>query len=160
MLGDLPHVDVAAAAHEHSAHRPPQYQWSLASTAIAPRFSIITPVYDPPLGTFLACAEGVRSQTFADWEWCLVDDCSTRPEIRTALDKLAADDARVRVLHRTGNGGILERRNCGRVERRVVDGARRIRHVVGPRRRTGSNRARADGRDARVDDRHRLRLQR
>jgi hypothetical protein len=111
VLGDLPHVDVAAAAHEHSAHRPSQYQWSLASTAIAPRFSIITPVYDPPLGAFLACAEGVRSQTFADWEWCLVDDCSTRPEIGTTLDALAADDARIRVTHRTANGGIVAASN-------------------------------------------------
>ena len=43
VLGNLSHEDVAAPAHEHSAHRPSQYQWSLASTTISPRFSIITP---------------------------------------------------------------------------------------------------------------------
>ena len=32
----------------------------LASAPIAPRFSIVTPVYNPPLGAFLACADGVR----------------------------------------------------------------------------------------------------
>src|SRR3954451_10367999 len=111
VLGDLLHVDVAAPAHEHSAHRPPQYQWSLASTAIAPRFSIITPVYDPPLGPFLACADSVRSQTFADWEWCLVDDCSTRPEVRHVLATLGDDEPRIRVVQRPSNGGIVAASN-------------------------------------------------
>ena len=42
-------------------------------------------MYDPPLGAFLACVHSVRSQSFTDWEWCLVDDCSTRPEVLAAL---------------------------------------------------------------------------
>jgi hypothetical protein len=111
VLGNFPHVDVAAPAHEHSAHRPPQYQWSLASTTITPRFSIITPVYNPPLGAFLACADSVRSQSFRDWEWCVVDDCSTRPEVRTALDNLEREDSRIRVMHRPTNGGIVAASN-------------------------------------------------
>ena len=111
MLGNLSHEDVAAPAHEHSAHRPPQYQWSLASTTISPRFSIITPVYDPPLGAFLACIDGVLSQSLGDWEWCLVDDCSTRPEVRAVLDDLAARDPRIRVVHRATNGGIVAASN-------------------------------------------------
>ncbi|MGZ7011027.1 MAG: glycosyltransferase family 2 protein, partial [Ilumatobacteraceae bacterium] len=111
MLGDLSHEDVAAPAHEHSAHRPPQYQWSLASTTISPRFSIITPVYDPPLGAFLACVDSVRSQTFSDWEWCVVDDCSTRPEVVDALRSLEQTDPRIRVVHRSVNGGIVAASN-------------------------------------------------
>ena len=111
MLGNFPHEDVAAPAHEHSAHRGSQYQWSLASTTISPRFSIITPVYDPPLGAFLACIDGVRSQSFGDWEWCLVDDCSTRPEVREVLDSLGAQDPRIRVMHRSANGGIVAASN-------------------------------------------------
>jgi hypothetical protein len=102
MLGDLCHEDVAAPAHEHSAHRPPQYQRSL---------TIITPVYDPPLGSFLACVDSVRSQTFTDWEWCLVDDCSTRPEIQAVLDALSEDDPRIRVVRRSSNGGIVAASN-------------------------------------------------
>ncbi len=111
VLGDLSHEDVAAPAHEHSAHRPPQYQWSLASTTISPRFSIITPVYDPPLGAFLACVDSVRSQTLTDWEWCVVDDCSTRPEVRDALASLEQTDPRIRVTHRSVNGGIVAASN-------------------------------------------------
>jgi hypothetical protein len=111
MLGNLSHEDVAAPAHEHSAHRPPQYQWSLASTTISPRFSIITPVYDPPLGAFLACIDGVLSQSLGDWEWCLVDDCSTRSEVRAVLDELAGRDPRIRVVHRATNGGLVAASN-------------------------------------------------
>ncbi|MEP7203476.1 MAG: glycosyltransferase [Ilumatobacteraceae bacterium] len=111
MLGNFPHEDVAAPAHEHSAHRRSQYQWSLASTTISPRFSIITPVYDPPLGAFLACIDSVVSQTFSDWEWCVVDDCSTRPEVRAALEALSQRDPRIRVIHRSTNGGIVAASN-------------------------------------------------
>lgn len=78
---------------------------------IAPRFSIITPVYDPPLGAFLACVDSVRQQTLPDWEWCLVDDRSTRPEVLAALDEAAAADPRIRVLHRAENGGIVAASN-------------------------------------------------
>ena len=63
-------------------------------------------MYDPPLGAFLACIESVRTQTFADWEWCLVDDCSTRPEVRRVLESVA-DEPRIRVMHRAANGGIV-----------------------------------------------------
>ena len=118
VLGDLPHEDVAAPAHEHSAHRRPQYQWSLASTTISPRFSIITPVYDPPLGAFLACVDSVRSQTFGDWEWCLVDDCSTRPEVRRARR------AGARRRSHSGDAPTRQRRNRCRLQRCTVDGSR------------------------------------
>src|SRR5512143_3362096 len=82
VLGNLPHVDVAAPADEHSAHR--SHSTSLASEAIppsVPAFTIITPVFDPPLGAFRACIDSVLAQTFTDWEWCVVEDCSTRPEV-------------------------------------------------------------------------------
>nr|MDP9463483.1 glycosyltransferase [Actinomycetota bacterium] len=55
----------------------------------------------------MACIDSVRSQTFTDWEWCVVDDCSTRPEVRSVLASLGRDDARIRVVHRSTNGGIV-----------------------------------------------------
>jgi glycosyltransferase involved in cell wall biosynthesis len=53
----------------------------------------------------------VRSQTLADWEWCLVDDGSAQPEIRLALESAAEADARIRVAHRSTNGGIVAASN-------------------------------------------------
>jgi len=53
----------------------------------------------------------VRSQRFTDWEWCLVDDGSTRAEVLAALDDAAASDPRIRVHHRDRNGGIVAATN-------------------------------------------------
>ena len=50
------------------------------------------------------------TQTFTNWEWCLVDDCSTRPEVLAALTEIAADP-RVRLIHRAENGGIVAASN-------------------------------------------------
>jgi glycosyltransferase involved in cell wall biosynthesis len=72
-----------------------------------PRFSIVTPVYNPPAKALKACIKSVRKQNFADWEWCIVNDCSTQPHVRRILNRLAARDSRVRIAHRTTNGGIV-----------------------------------------------------
>lgn len=68
-------------------------------------------MFDPPLGAFLACVRSVRQQSFTDWEWCLVDDCSTRPEVLVALREAAESDARIQVRHREANGGIVAATN-------------------------------------------------
>ena len=72
-----------------------------------PRFSIVTPVYNPPAKALRECIKSVRKQSFDDWEWCIVNDCSTQPHVRRILNKFAAKDSRVRVTHRTTNGGIV-----------------------------------------------------
>ena len=53
----------------------------------------------------------MRSQSLPDWEWCVVDDCSTRPEVRVALETLEREDQRIRVMHRSTNGGIVAASN-------------------------------------------------
>ncbi len=68
-------------------------------------------MYDPPLGAFLACVRSVVSQSFGEWEWCLVDDCSTRAEVIDALAQAAASDARITVHRRPANGGIVAASN-------------------------------------------------
>jgi len=72
-----------------------------------PTFSIITPVYNTPVKALKACITSVRKQSFTDWEWCIVNDCSTEPHIARILNRLAAKDSRVRVMHRSSNGGIV-----------------------------------------------------
>ena len=53
----------------------------------------------------------MQSQTLVDWEWCVVDDCSTQPEIQAELEDLARLDPRIRVAHRSVNGGIVAASN-------------------------------------------------
>ena len=72
-----------------------------------PRFSVITTVYDPEREHLEACIASVAAQTFTDLEHVLVDDASTQPHVREVLAAAAAADPRVRVVHRSENGGIV-----------------------------------------------------
>jgi O-antigen biosynthesis protein len=76
----------------------------------SPRFSIVTPVHDPPAHVLSDMIDSVRAQTFADWELLLVDDGS-HPALARLLDDLAADEPRIRVRHRPANGGIVAASN-------------------------------------------------
>lgn len=73
--------------------------------------SILTPVFNPPEAALRSCAESVRAQTSPHWQWCIVNDASTATYVRPFLDHLAARDPRIRVEHRSSNGGIVEATN-------------------------------------------------
>jgi glycosyltransferase involved in cell wall biosynthesis len=75
-----------------------------------PLFSILTPVFDPPVSALIAAIESVRSQELGDWELILVDDCSTSADVRRTLQDAAADP-RIRVEERSVNGGIVAASN-------------------------------------------------
>lgn len=77
----------------------------------SPRFSVITPVYETPSKILWLTIESVLSQTFEDWELCLVDDHSPSARVRDLLDACTAMDPRIRVDHRTENGGIVDASN-------------------------------------------------
>ena len=72
-----------------------------------PLFSVITPVYNPPIDAFEACIASMLTQTYDDWEWCLVDDASPNPKVREIMERLARKDKRVRISFRQANGGIV-----------------------------------------------------
>ena len=76
-----------------------------------PRFSIVTPVYNPPPGVLTDMLRSVREQSFTDWEHCIVDDSSSERHVRKALDQAGRDDPRVRVSYRSQNGGIVAASN-------------------------------------------------
>jgi len=76
-----------------------------------PRFSVVTPVYNPPVGALADCLASIASQTHTDWEHCLVDDASTDPAVGKLLADAAVADPRVLLVRRTGNGGIGEATN-------------------------------------------------
>ena len=77
----------------------------------APRFSILTPVYETPAATLRKMLRSVRRQSYGDWELCLVDDCSEQPHVRETIDAEVAADPRIRVLGRERNGGIVATSN-------------------------------------------------
>ena len=75
------------------------------------RFSIVTPVHDPPLYLLEASLASIAAQTFGDFELCLVDDGSASPAVRAALRRAVAADHRVRLIERPAAGGIVAASN-------------------------------------------------
>ena len=77
-----------------------------SSQEYSPQFSIITPVFNPRYRYFLRCAKSVRKQSFRDWEWCIVDDGSTKKLIWPIIRILASFNRRISTRRRGTNGGI------------------------------------------------------
>lgn len=75
-----------------------------------PKVSIIVPVYNAE--QYLdRCIESILSQTFSDFELILVDDGSY-DNCPAICDNYAAQDKRVKVIHKN-NGGVSTARNQG-----------------------------------------------
>ena len=74
------------------------------------KFSIVVPVYKVE-SCLDRCVKSLTEQTYKDIEIILVDDGSPDacPEM---CDKYAAQDARIKVIHKT-NGGLSDARNAG-----------------------------------------------
>lgn len=83
-------------------------QWSYR-----PLVSVVIPVYNPDLALLEEAVTSVREQVYDRWELLLVNDDSPNAEVRPALDALAEEDARIRVIHRDRNGGISRATQTG-----------------------------------------------
>lgn len=75
------------------------------------KVSIITPIYNGE--KFIEeTSKSVLGQTHQNWEWLIIDDCST-DNTHEILRKLAAQDDRVKVIYQKENGGAAIARNTG-----------------------------------------------
>lgn len=80
---------------------------------MAPFFSIVTPVYNTPLGVLEEMICSVQAQTVDDWELILVDDCSPDGRVRDLIRSFVQRDGRIRLIERTENGHIVKASNDG-----------------------------------------------
>ncbi|MFV0535253.1 MAG: glycosyltransferase family 2 protein [Cumulibacter sp.] len=71
-----------------------------------PHVSIVVPVYRTDLGHLSEMIESAVAQSDGDWQLVLVDDASGLSDLESALDRAAADDPRIVVVHCEQNGGI------------------------------------------------------
>lgn len=78
---------------------------------VKPLFSIIMPVYNPPIEMLERAIESIQQQIYSNWELCIADDASTDPRVRLILTHLSNADHRIKVVYRKENGHISEASN-------------------------------------------------
>ena len=79
---------------------------NLRTRTYTPCISIVVPVYNTDETWLRKAIDSVRAQGYPHWELCLVNDCSTKPQVRSVLDEYGAVDPRIRVKHLDRNVGI------------------------------------------------------
>jgi O-antigen biosynthesis protein len=71
-----------------------------------PKISVVMPVYNPEISFLDLAIASVVNQVYNNWELCIADDCSSKPEVRRALETWAAKDERIHLIFREKNGNI------------------------------------------------------
>ena len=76
-----------------------------------PFISVVTPVYNGE--KYLAeCIESLLGQTYAAWEYIIVNNCSTDRTLEIA-ESYARQDSRIRIHNNPGFVGIIQNHNIG-----------------------------------------------
>lgn len=79
----------------------------IRSLETPPRFSLLMPVFNPPVEFLRRALQSVNEQLYPHWELCIADDASTNSEVRTLLEGFAArDPSRIKLVFRESNGHI------------------------------------------------------
>jgi len=79
----------------------------------APFFSIVMPVYNPPVAYFKEAIDSILHQSYENWELILSDDCSSDPEVKKVIESYQKRDPRIKAVFRTENGHISKASNSG-----------------------------------------------
>jgi GT2 family glycosyltransferase len=77
----------------------------VAALPLQPLISVLVPVYNTDPRWLRACLESVRRQVYPNWELCICDDASSRPETIEALREFESDP-RIHLRLASTNGGI------------------------------------------------------
>jgi GT2 family glycosyltransferase/glycosyltransferase involved in cell wall biosynthesis len=85
---------------------------SLELLARRPLFSVIMPVHDADELCLRRAVDSVRVQVYPHWELCIADDASRAAHVRPLLNRLAAEDPRIRVCFLAENGNISQATNA------------------------------------------------
>ncbi|MGR5341935.1 glycosyltransferase family 2 protein [Vibrio astriarenae] len=78
-------------------------------------FSIVVPIYNPPLSFLKECVQSVLDQTYTHWQLVLVNDASTCPKVNEYLSWLDKqyDNSQLQVIFSTCNQHISLASNKG-----------------------------------------------
>lgn len=77
-----------------------------------PTISIVMAVHNTEPAELDEAIRSVLAQSYGNWQLCVADDASARPEIRELLEQAAKQDSRVQVQFRKERGGISKTSNA------------------------------------------------
>ena len=87
-------------------------QLKLPSLKSRPLISIVMPVFNTEPAELTAAIASVLAQSYPNWELCIADDASSKPEIRPLLEDFQRKDARIKLHFSTQRGGISSNANA------------------------------------------------
>lgn len=85
-------------------------KWKFYSTVQQPVVSIISSLFNVHT-YFDATYQSIINQTFQNFEWIIVDDCSTKPEARALFESLPKRHAKIKTFQHPTNKGLAAGRN-------------------------------------------------
>ncbi len=83
-----------------------------AAASYQPTISVLMPVCDVDPWMLEAAVESVRAQVYPNWELCVADDASERPETLAALEAVRRRDKRVKLTRLARRSGISAATNA------------------------------------------------
>ena len=93
------------------AIRAQRFDYCKAPVLEVPAVSIISSFYNVPRDYFVEANQSILNQTFQNYEWIVVDDCSTDADAITLFEELPALNKRIRTLRHEENRGLAAGRN-------------------------------------------------
>lgn len=105
------YADYAAWCARYEPAADADYSARIAALPRRPLFSILLPVWNPPVRYLAEAIASVRAQCYPEWELCIVDDASTAADVAQCLEREAAAEPRIRLARRPANGGIARATN-------------------------------------------------
>ena len=84
----------------------------LPSLQSRPLISIIMPVFNTEPAELSAAIQSVLDQSYTNWELCIADDASSRPDVRPLLETFAQNEGRVKLTFQSERGGISNTANA------------------------------------------------
>ena len=110
-FGEVPRLGITKVSKAVDLLAPAFREHAELVQGETPFISILTPTFNTKPTWFAEAAATVLNQSFANWEWCVVDDGSDAPETRRLLEELSAVSPRLRIKF-TPNAGISAATNA------------------------------------------------
>lgn len=76
-----------------------------------PKISLILPTYNSDVNHLKECINSVLKQSYGNWQLCIADDASNKPEVKELISSFALQDERVVYTFRKTNGHICKASN-------------------------------------------------